>query len=52
MKTRIRANKQKTSFQLDVVTKHVSESYFFKTEKAALDFQKFTLKLNEYKNYF
>jgi hypothetical protein len=51
MKTRLKTNKEKTSYQLDVITNHVLESYLFKTKKEALDFQKFTIKLNQYKDY-
>jgi hypothetical protein len=51
MKTRLRTNEQKTSYQLDVIINHVLETYYFKTEKEALDFQKFTIELNQYKDY-
>jgi hypothetical protein len=51
MKTRLMTNKQNDSFRLDVIDNNTHESYFFKTEKAALDFQKFTIELNQYKDY-
>jgi hypothetical protein len=51
MKTRLMTNKQNDSFRLDVIDNNIHESYFFKTEKAALDFQKFTTDLDKYKEF-
>ncbi len=51
MKTRLMTNKQNDSFRLDVIDNNILESYFFKTEKAALDFQKFTTDLDKYKEF-
>jgi hypothetical protein len=52
MKTRLMTNKQSDSFRLDIITKdNKIETHYFKTEKAALDFQKFTGYLNKYKEF-
>ncbi len=51
MKTRLMTNKQNDSFRLDVITNNMLESYYFKTEKEAKDFQKFTIELETYKKF-
>jgi len=52
MKTRLMTNKQSDSFRLDIITKdNEIESHYFKTEKEAKDFQKFTGYLNNYKDF-
>jgi len=51
MKTRLMTNKENDSFRLDVIDNNIHESYFFKTKKAALDFQKFTTDLDKYKEF-
>jgi hypothetical protein len=51
MKTRLMTNEQKNSFRLDVIDNQTLESYYFKTEKEAKDFQKFTIELETYKKF-
>ena len=40
MKTKLRTNKERTSYQLDVVINGKVTSYYFKSEQEALAFQK------------
>jgi hypothetical protein len=52
MKTRIMMNKEMDSFRLDVIHKDKQlESFYFQTEKEAKDFQKFTIELEQYKEF-
>ncbi len=51
MKTRLMTNEGHNSFRVDVIDNNILESYYFKTQKEAKNFQMFTTELNKYKEF-